>query len=280
MGLELATLEREFPMTDGNFATIKTLAYTLTGIRLSDHKRSMVYSRLARRLRLLGCRDFDAYCAIISTDSHPERSEFVNAITTNLTSFFREPHHFQFLREQVCPELMSRHARDKRVRLWSAGCSTGEEAYSIALTVREAMPAAGWDIRLLATDLDSNVVAQAAAGTYPRERVEPLSAEQRKRWLLHDRAGGQIRVKPELAQMITFKRLNLLGNWPLKGPFDVIFCRNVVIYFDKDTQRRLFDRYANILAPGGYLFIGHSENLHGVSSRFRSLGRTMYQKIR
>lgn len=272
-------LGREFPMSKENFCVIQKVAYDLTGIQLGEHKKNMVYSRLSRRLRSLDLKTFDPYCDILKCRDHPELGDFINAITTNLTSFFRENHHFEYLKNTVLPELIRKHQKDKRIRIWSAGCSVGEEPYSIAMVVREKVHPS-WDVKLLATDLDTNVVAHGKAGVYESDRIESVSDERKKKWFSCSSDGGSVKVKPSLQELITFKSLNLLEKWPIKGPFDVIFCRNVVIYFDKETQKKLFDRYADLLAPGGYLFIGHSESLHRVSDRFKSLGKTMYQKIR
>lgn len=271
---------REFSMTDADFAHIARIAYSLTGISLGQHKRNMIYGRLARRIRVLELDSFAQYCDVISDEHNPEVTHFINSITTNLTAFFRENHHFEFLASQVLPELQKQHGPHKRVRGWSAGCSTGEEPYSIAIVLRESLPLTGWDIKLLATDLDSNVVAQGKAGVYRNDRIETIDAQRQKRWFQRSSKSDQVKVREELQQLITFKQLNLLHEWPMQGSFDFIFCRNVVIYFDKPTQKQLFDRYADILKPGGYLFIGHSETLHKVTDRFLSLGKTIYQKIR
>ena len=273
-------LEREFPMSNQNFQKIKAVAYEITGINLTDQKKNMIYSRLARRIRACGLSSFDEYCQLLETPGNHEMTDFVNAITTNLTSFFRENHHFDYLSNTVFPELLRKNNISKRIRLWSAGCSTGEEPYSIAMCMREKLPAESWDVKLLATDLDSNVVQHGKTGIYAPDRLDGISAERKKRWFLKGHDSGGARAKPDLQKLITFKQLNLLHDWPMKGPFDVIFCRNVVIYFDRETQQRLFNRYAELIAPGGYLFIGHSENLHKVSDRFKSVGRTIYQRIK
>ena len=268
---------REFPMTAENFKQIKSIAYDSTGINLSDHKKEMVYSRLARRVRELGMNDFNQYCHLIENGESCEHSDFINAITTNLTSFYREEHHFDFLEKTVVPELKLKHAKDKQIRVWSAGCSTGEEPYTIAMTLSRQLNLSIWDVKILASDLDSNVVDHARTGVYRKDRVDSLDSTIIKKHFL--KGNNEYKIKPTLQEYIVFKRLNLLEPWPMKGKFDVIFCRNVVIYFDKPTQRVLFDRYADMLQPNGYLFIGHSESLHGVTDRFEGKGRTIYQKI-
>lgn len=272
--------DREFPMTGHDFQIIVELANELTGIQLGDHKRDMIYGRLVRRIRALGMQSCKEYCDYLKTHPTEEVTEFVNAITTNLTAFFREPHHFDCLEKTVFPWLQKTNKTKRRVRIWSAGCSTGEEPYSIALLMKKYFPPAQWDAKLLATDLDSNVVAKAQLGVYDEGRIETVSEELRKKWFLRAPGSSQVKIKPEIQQQITFKQLNLLHQWPMKGPFDVIFCRNVVIYFDKATQRVLFDRYAELLRPDGYLFIGHSESLHNVTDRFESLGRTIYRRVK
>ncbi len=269
--------EREFPMTDADFEEIRKVAYKITGISLSDHKKNMVYGRLARRLRQLNIATFAGYCREISSKDSPELPNFVNAITTNLTSFFREFHHFQYLKSTIFPNLIKQNAASKRIRIWSAGCSTGEEAYSIAMVVKTFQQLNSWDLKILATDLDSNVVDTGRRAIYASDRGEKVPAEFSK-YIVEDSRNNTVSIKPEVASLVTFKQLNLLHSWPMKGPFDVIFCRNVVIYFDAPTQTKLFDRYADILRPDGHLFIGHSENLHNISDRFQSQGRTIYQR--
>ena len=276
-------VDREFSMTDADFEFIRKLSKEKTGIELGDHKKEMIYSRIVRRIRQLKKGSFTEYCRFLETDGEQELTHFVNAITTNLTSFFREGHHFEYLKDQVLPELKKLHSRDKKIRIWSAGCSTGEEPYSIAMTLSGACKIPEWNAKILATDLDTNVVAHGKRGIYARDRVDGLPPSIVKNHFSHY-AGSRpnesvYEVDEDIKKYVTFNKLNLLGNWPMKGQFDVIFCRNVVIYFNKETQRQLFDRYANILAPNGYLFIGHSESLHGVTKRFESLGRTIYRKI-
>lgn len=275
-----ATNQREFIMSDSDFDRVSELAYDYTGIVLGPQKKDMVYGRLARRLRELSLQRVVDYLPLIETEDKPEVSKFINAITTNLTSFFREQHHFDFLAKTVCPEWQKTNAASKKIRIWSAGCSTGEEPYSISMTLRENFNLSGWDCKILATDLDSKVIEKGQQGIYGVDRIESLPVERKKQWFLHDRNHPDVvKVKPALQELIRFKRLNLLEDWPMKGGFDLIFCRNVVIYFNESTQAVLFDRYADMLKEGGYLIIGHSESLNRVCQRFKPIGKTIYQKI-
>ena len=267
---------REFTMSYANFVNIREIAYRLTGITLSDHKQNMIYGRLARRLRILGLASFDEYCQLLAEDSF-EQHEFINAITTNLTAFFREKHHFDFLKETAFPNIVRKNAASKRLRIWSAGCSTGEEPYSIAMTLSATAGFNQWDAKVLATDLDTNVVEKGRQGIYQENRCADIPSEY-ARYLKRNASTGEIKIREDVQEKIAFKQLNLLHQWPMKGPFDIIFCRNVVIYFDQETQKKLFARYHEMLANDGYLFIGHSENLNRVSNDFISLGKTMYQK--
>ncbi|MCC6302171.1 MAG: protein-glutamate O-methyltransferase CheR [Gammaproteobacteria bacterium] len=273
--------QRELIFTDADFDFIRRLVADKTGIALSEQKRELVYGRLAKRLRSLDLQTFAQYCDFVQDDAG-ELHELVNAITTNLTSFFREPYHFDYLRDTLLPELLRRNAGSCRLRLWSAGCSTGEEPYSIAMVLRDALPSGqGWDAKILATDIDSNVLARAESGIYAEERVKGVPEQYLRRCFRRGQGdnAGMLRVGDETRSLITFRPLNLMQEWPMKGPFDVIFCRNVVIYFDKPTQRRLFNRYADLLVDGGHLFIGHSETLFKVCDRFTLIGRTIYRKL-
>ncbi len=269
---------REFVLTDRDFNTIRKIVSDRTGIVLSDGKRDMIYGRLVRRLRTLGLSGFSEYCDLISREDGGELSEFINAITTNLTAFFRENHHFEFLENELLPFIME-NKKESKLRIWSAGCSSGEEPYSIAMTVRENIPDS-WDIKILATDLDTNMVNKASAGVYDEGRVSGLDKKRLRRWVKKGRGSnsGMIKISDELRNIITFKQLNLMNDWPFKGPFDFIFCRNVVIYFNKDTQRILFNRFADLLPDGGHIFIGHSESMFNVCDRFKLLGKTIYKK--
>jgi chemotaxis protein methyltransferase CheR len=274
---------REFRFDDTDFVRLRDLVKRHTGIALSDGKRELVYSRLARRLRLLRLDSFERYCTLLEAGNREELVQMVNAITTNLTAFFREAHHFDYLATTLLPAYMQEKARRQRLRVWSAGCSTGEEPYSMAMVVRETGPAtSGWDIKILATDIDSNVLATARRGVYQQERAQGLSPQRLQRWFRQGTGAdaGLIRVRPALQALITFRQLNLMHAWPMRGPFDVIFCRNVVIYFDKATQKVLFDRFADLLDTHGVLCIGHSESLYAVSDRFALLGQTIYRKCR
>jgi chemotaxis protein methyltransferase CheR len=269
---------REFTLSDSDFAHIVTRIQEASGIVLSDGKRDLVYGRLAPRLRKLGCASFAAYLRHLDEEGGAdEQIRLVNSITTNLTSFFREKHHFDRLADEIIPELR-RSGGVPRLRIWSAGCSSGQEPYSIGMVVKKTLvDLARWDALILATDIDSDMVAHAEAGVYDSSTAETIPAPYSS--FVRPSGPQTISVDGAVKALIRFKRLNLIGPWPMSGSFDVIFCRNVVIYFDKDTQRTLFDRFADMLRPEGWLFIGHSESLHRVSDRFRHVGQTSYRKI-
>ena len=273
---------REFEFGNEDFEALRQLVKQLTGINLSDQKRELVYGRLARRLRVLHLRTFAEYRDLLASDGGREIGEFCNAITTNLTSFFRESHHFEYLRDQVLQPMVANRTASHRVRIWSAGCSTGEEAYSLAMTVIESIPdLRTWDVKILATDLDSDVLAKAQRGIYAAERVRAIGPQRISRFFAERRGGREgatYEVRPELTSLITFKQLNLMHPLPMKGPLDAIFCRNVVIYFDKDTQRELFSRVAQLQRPGNLLFLGHSESLFKVSESYTPIGKTVYRR--
>jgi len=275
--------EKEFELSDNDFNFLREFVKERTGINLSDAKRELVYGRLAKRLRVLKLGGFGEYCNRLKEGDDTETANLVDSITTNLTSFFRENHHFEYLANELIPRIQKENHISRRLRIWSAGCSSGEEPYSIAMVLKETMPSTGgWDAKVLASDLDSKVVARAKSGVYDFGRINSLPSHRLKRWFNKGKGDNahQIQASPDLQNLITFKQLNLMHEWPIKGPFDAIFCRNVVIYFDKPTQRILFDRYADLLVDGGILFIGHSESLFKVSDRFKLLGKTIYQKIK
>jgi chemotaxis protein methyltransferase CheR len=273
---------REFHFTDKHFNWLVKMVMDKTGITLSDQKRDLVYGRLARRLRKLNFKNFDQYCDLLKEEPEGELVEFVNSITTNLTSFYREAHHFDYLSNTVIKYLRQYRKQEKRIRIWSAGCSTGEEPYTIAMTFLEGIPDINnWDVKILATDIDTNVLARASEGIYQKNKINGVSKEQLKKWFLKPSTGSkehELQVSPRLKELITFKQLNLMDAWPMKGKFDVLFCRNVVIYFNKETQRVLFERFANILKDDGHMFVGHSESLFKVTDRFTLIGKTIHQK--
>ena len=272
----------EFEFSEQDFQRVRRIIGDIAGISLADGKRELVYSRLSRRLRQRGLQRFEDYCNLLEThEDTDEMGEFVNALTTNLTSFFREAHHFDYLARELLPALVrAGQFGSRRLRIWSAGCSAGEEPYSIAMVVRESLPSVGWNVKILATDLDSNVLATAERGVYDASRIKDLPEARVRRWFQKGRGAqaGQVRVASALRELITFRRLNLMEDWPMRGPFNIVFCRNVVIYFDKPTQRILFDRFANALTEAGHLFVGHSESLFKVTERFAPLGKTIYQR--
>ncbi len=271
--------EKEFSFSSKDFDYLRKLVTDTTGILAGDDKYTMYYSRLARRLRILGLKDFTAYRKYLNDHLDTELIELVNAVTTNLTAFFRENHHFEFLKDTVVAKLKSRGAR--KVRIWSAGCSTGEEPYSIAISLAEAIPDyKSWDIRIFATDLDSNVLQKASSGVYDISRVGGIAKPLLKKYFRKGTGSnsGLVRLKPDIINLITFEQLNLLHSWPINDIMDCIFCRNVVIYFDKSTKVKLVERYAEQMVPEGYLFMGHSESLYKSTERFHLIGHTIYQK--
>ena len=272
---------REFAFGEDDFQALRMLVKSVTGIHLSDQKRELVYGRLTRRLRALQLRTFAEYRERLKGDTQ-ELAELCNAITTNLTSFFREPHHFQYLREHVLAPLAADPRGGGRLRIWSAGCSTGEEPYSIAMTVLETLPDPNrWDVRILATDLDSEVLERARRGIYPAERTAAVAPERLQRFFVERQEAGVAcrQVAPQVAALVTFKQLNLIHPLPMKGPLDAIFCRNVVIYFDKETQRELFARIARLQRPGNLLFLGHSESLFKVCDSYGLIGKTIHRRV-
>ena len=276
-------MPEKIELSTRDFNCLRQLVGKHTGISLSDEKNDLVNGRLSKRLRALGMSGFGEYCELMTNNPGDELEHFTNAITTNLTSFFREDHHFKYLAQEIVPLLLERYNKTGRLRIWSAGCSTGEEPYSLAMTLYEAIPDVDKkDIRILATDLDTNVVQVAAQGIYDETLIEGLSNSRRKQWFQRGMGAhaGKVKVVPALQKLITFKQLNLMKEWPMQGLFDVIFCRNVVIYFDKPTQTALFDRFASIMQPDSHLIIGHSETLNQISDRFALVDKTIYRRTR
>ena len=267
--------DREFVFTAKDFERVRQLIYEHAGISLNPSKQDMVYSRLARRLRATGINNFKSYLALLESNDEAEWQAFVNALTTNLTSFFREPHHFPLLAEHVLKQ-KGKHP----ISLWCSASSTGEEPYSMAMTVIDAFGSFTPPVTIVATDLDTNVLAKAEAGVYPVERIEKLSDDMVKRFFLRGTGAqaGFVRVRPELRAMITFRQVNLLSDeWHIRGPLDAIFCRNVMIYFDKATQLKILERFAPLLQPDGLLFAGHSESFHNAGHVFSLRGKTVYE---
>ena len=278
---------REAGLSDKEFEIFRALVYEHTGISLSESKRPLLHARLTRRLRALGLATFSEYHRVLTErdSSGDELGCFVNAITTNKTDFFREPHHFRHLAEEWVPAAKADAAKSgaRAIRIWSAGCSTGEEPYSIAMTLREALgTAAGWDVKILASDLDTDVLARAEAGVYSVEQAAPVPQAMLSRHFLRGRGAdaGRVRVRPELRSLITFRRINFLdARWPIRGQLDIIFCRNVIIYFDRATKQRVLQRLLGLLKDDGLLILGHSESVYGLLDGVKHLGNTMYRRI-
>jgi chemotaxis protein methyltransferase CheR len=266
----------DYTLGEREFTRIAGMVRDASGIVLGPGKRDLVLGRLRRRLRALGLDGFPTYLDLLDGPDGPaERVRMINAITTNLTAFFREPHHFEHLAHTLIPALPR---GSRRLRIWSAGCSSGEEPYTLALTLLEHLPdLAQRDARILATDIDTDMVATGRAGRYPAERLSTIPAPLRQRFA-RTLPDGRMEMAPEARALIAFLPLNLLEDWPMRGVFDAIFCRNVMIYFDKATQRSLFERFAAQLVPGGHLYVGHSEALHRTTDRFEHLGQTIYRK--
>jgi chemotaxis protein methyltransferase CheR len=266
---------REFAFTAADFEHVRKLIYAHAGISLSATKQDMVYSRLARRLRETRQKSFADYLALLERGDKSEWEKFVNSLTTNLTSFFREPHHFPILAEHL-KKLQGRSP----IKIWCSAASTGEEPYSIAMTVVEAFNSFNTPVSIVASDLDTNVLATAAKGVYPRDRVDKISSERLSRFFIKGTGvqEGEFVVKPELRRLITFQRLNLLEpNWSVRGPLDALFCRNVMIYFDKPTQYKILARFTPLMSDNGLLFAGHSESFLHAADLFRSQGKTVYE---
>jgi len=265
---------REFNFSTADFERVRKLIYQHAGISLSPVKQDMVYSRLARRLRATGKNTFSEYLDMLERGGTDEWERFVNSLTTNLTSFFREPHHFPIFADHL-----NKLGSKRPIRIWCSAASTGEEPYSIAMTVLETFGANVSHVSIFASDLDTNVLATAQKGVYPIDRVEKISPERLKRFFLKGAGSqeGYVSVRPELKRLIEFQRVNLLEpNWPVRGSLDVIFCRNVMIYFDKPTQHKILSRFAPLMQPDGLMFAGHSESFLHAADLFKSLGKTVY----
>lgn len=282
--MSTATISRnEFNLTDADFRFIADFIYRHAGIVLNDKKLDLVRSRLGRRLRSLNLSSFKDYCQYLQSVAGAEEiTVMTNALTTNLTSFYREAHHFDHLKTLAIPGIKEASSRTgRRLRIWSSACSTGEEPYCIAMTLLESgIDRRSWDARVLATDLNTDVLASAIAGFYSGEACEKLPNDLRKRFTDFELREDKYSIKPEVKDLITFKQLNLLGDWPMKQMFDVIFCRNVLIYFDNETKNKLIGRFCRILKPGGWLYLGHSETLNNSDHGLVLAGRTIYRRER
>jgi chemotaxis protein methyltransferase CheR len=266
---------REFQFTDQDFQRIRKLIYERAGIALGEHKQELVYSRLARRLRATGRKSFADYLDLLQRSDAAEWELFINSLTTNLTSFFREPHHFPLLVEHL-----RKQEPGRSLTLWCSACSTGEEAYSMAMTAVEALGGYGHAVHIIASDLDTKVLQTAREGRYKADAVNRLPAQQIERFFMHstDKQSGYMQVKPELQKMIDFRCINLLdAGWPIHAPLDAIFCRNVMIYFDKATQLAILKKFAPLMRGNGLLFAGHSESFYHAASIFKLRGQTVYE---
>ncbi|WP_061500881.1 CheR family methyltransferase [Ramlibacter tataouinensis] len=273
----MATPEVEAPaqLNPSEFDLACSLIAQYAGIKLGPHKRYMVYNRLVRRLRAHAMRDFGQYLQLVQTDVMGEREAFVNALTTNLTAFFREPHHFDLLAERA---KLHQHNQRRPMRIWSCACSTGEEPWSIAMTLREA----GCDAQVVASDIDTDALEKAASGVYAADRIADLPASRLRGHFLRGTGAndGRVMVRPELRSMVKFGQLNLQSpRWPAMEAFDAVFCRNVTIYFDREAQKKLLERLAQVLRPGGVLVVGHAESFPATHRSFRGCGRTAYEYL-
>ncbi len=271
-------------MTDADFAQLRSLMYEQSGIQLKEAKRELLKGRLSKRLRYYGYDRFAQYYDHLKNrdPQGTELQEMINAVTTHMTLFFRESHHFDCLRERLLVPANRAAAQGRRspIRIWSAGCSSGEEAYSIAITVAAHLERLNtWDVKILGSDIDTDVLEKARTAIYPRQSVSDLPADLRRRSFLSGQ-GGQadlVQIKPEIRNLVRFGRVNLLEkSWPFRGKFDAIFCRNVMIYFDRDVQRRVLEKFAKHMKPGGLFFAGHSENLFWLGDFFQPIGGTVY----
>lgn len=274
-------VEGEFAFTEADFRKISAMVHGDAGISLPEAKATLVYSRLAKRLRALGLTSFKDYCELVAdSNGVDERQKMLAALTTNVTRFFREPHHFDHLKDNVLPPLLDAARRGGKVRIWSAACSSGQEPFSIAMTILSLMPeAVDKDVKILATDIDPNMVAEGRGGAYAPHLLEGIPDAYRKRWT-SSAGDGRVRMSDDLRSMITFNELNLIGDWPMKGKFDAIFCRNVAIYFEDDTQARLWSRFAPLNQVNGALYIGHSERIQGPAvSAYKPDGVTTYRRV-
>ncbi len=264
-----------------NFQFIASRIYDSCGVKLDESKVEMLRSRLIPRLRDLGFVSFKEYIDFLESHYVDEEFKLVNSITTNFTSFFREKHHFDYMQDVLMPQWMKEKKGTKSIRIWSAGCSSGEEPYTIAMTLLNAMPQLEyWDVKILATDIDTNILDKARGGEYHKEKLEGAPVNLVKPWFKPSTVKPEhMQVVPKIQNMVHFRHLNFMHSWPMKGKFDLIFCRNVIIYFDKPTQAKIMKQFANYQTAGAHLFIGHSESLHQMSDTYKLIGKAMYQCV-
>jgi chemotaxis protein methyltransferase CheR len=275
----------EFAYTKEDFREIARLLYEETGIHLPPNKSTLVYARIAKRLRTLGIESFRDYCTLVGAErGAEEKANMLSALTTNVTRFFREPHHFEHLRTKLLPPLLTQAKHGAKIRIWSAGCSSGQEPYSIALTILQLLPEArSYNIRILATDINPHVIATGQKAIYDAEELEDIPGEIKRTWMeeIEGLDGRRYQFDDAVRKLVVFRPLNLMGAWPMRGPFNAIFCRNVVIYFDEKTQMRIWSRMMPLLEPSGHLYIGHSERVIGPAlDSVRLSGTTNYRKIK
>lgn len=274
---------QSYDISDKEFQLFRDIIFRETGIHMSDRKRNLIVARLSKRLRALNLSNFSEYYQFLeeSHDTGNELINLINRVTTNKTDFFRERHHFEFLLDVVLPSFIeaARMGCQRRLRIWSAGCSSGEEPYSIAMTVSEAFQnERGWDIKILATDLDTEILARASRGTYTTQQITPVPMDYISKYLVRRPEGYE--ACPQIKNMIAFRKLNLMApQFPMKNPFDIIFCRNVMIYFNEQTKTELVNKFHLHLKDPGYMFIGHSESLMHMKHLFKFLKHTIYRKV-
>lgn len=273
---------RSFELSRVDFDELRRVVKVHTGISLAESKLELVKRRFTPRVRALGLDGFGEYISYVKQHPEDELVELANAITTNLTSFFRERHHFDQLKAEIVPQLMRTNAATRKLRVWCSAASTGQEPYSIAMTLCDAIPdIRAWDVRILASDIDRVCLERAIRGVYDLREIEQLPVTLRNRWFLRGTGtnSGKVKVRDDLKNLIAFRPINLIEDWSLSGPIDVIFCRNVFIYFDKAQQKQILERYAQLQQPGSYLFLGHSESLYKHGNDYAMVGRTVYQRV-
>ena len=265
-------------MSDEVFRGFQRIALEQTGIELADGKRAMIANRFSRRLGALGLTCFEEYLSVVSEPGHSEAREFIDTVTTNLTYFFREPHHFEVLSKTVLPQLASRINTPTPIRIWSAGCSSGAEPYTLAMVARDTPATSERPVRILCTDIDTKMVEATRQGSYSEDQMRGLDIARKERWFSRTPA-GRYQAKEPLCSMLICKQLNLFNPWPIKPGVDVIMCRNVLIYFNPAYQKKLLKNFALIQRPGAFLFLGHSETLDGFKDCYRRVDNTVYERF-